>query len=92
MRKEDQWNRQGEHEITESKSSNISAYKLSATDVCHERRNFPGYQESQPFSLTEMLEGDGPGTTDTDVKTHKMGPGHGGYYTKIYQKHGKSIL
>lgn len=90
MRKEDQWNRQGSHEITGDGSCEISAYKLTATDQDKERRNFQGYQEYTPYSLEDIRQGDPSGTTDTDFHTHKMGPGHGGYYTKIYQKHGKA--
>lgn len=90
MRKQDQWNRQGAHEITGDGSHEISSYGLTKTDQDTERRNFPGCQEYTVYSLEDIRKGDTEGTTDTDVKTHKMGPGYGGNYTKIYQKHGKA--
>ena len=98
MRKQDKWNVQGEHAITGDGSHHIEAYKLPKTDQDTERRNFPGYEHSEVYTLADMIgeesgnrEGqDTRGTTDTDLKTHKMGLGHGGQYTKIYQKHGKA--
>ena len=48
MRKEDQWNKQGEHCIDGEGSCQIEAYKLPSTDQDRERRNFPGYVKSNP--------------------------------------------
>lgn len=80
MRKEDQWNRQGSHEITDVKSSHISSYKLPTTDQDKERRNFPGYSEHKVYSLEDLRQGDTSGTTETDSKTDPKGSGG---YTKI---------
>lgn len=52
MRKEDQWNRQGEHAITENGSCSIESYKLAITNQDTERRNFPGYKT---HTLTEAM-------------------------------------
>lgn len=90
MKKEDQWNKEGHHEISGDGSCKIEAYKLPCTDQDKERRNFPGYEEYTPYSLEDIRRGDDSGTTDTDYETHKMGPGHGGYYTNTYMKHGKA--
>lgn len=62
MRKEDQWNKQGTHEIVGDGSCEISAYNLSITDQDKERRNFPGFQT---HSLTEGMKGTDSGTTHT---------------------------
>lgn len=58
------------------------SYVLPVIDVDNQRRNFPGYTESQPFSLAEILQGDESGTTETDSKT---APKSGGY-SKINSK------
>lgn len=67
-------------------TAHIADYKLPAIDVQVARRNFPGYTESQPYSLDEIRMGDISGTTDTDSKTDKeKGEGKEGY-TRIYSK------
>lgn len=64
MKKTDKWNEAGEHAITADKSCRIEAYKLAATDVCHERRNFPGYATHTPGeALMNSISCEG--TTDT---------------------------
>lgn len=63
-------------------SAHIAAYKLPAIDVDTARRNFPGYTESQCYTLDDMRMGDISGTTETDSDTDK---GSGGY-TKIYSR------
>jgi hypothetical protein len=87
MRKEDQWNKQGEHAITEDGSHRIEAYKLPITDQDTERRNFKGYDKAEVYTLEDMRKGDSSGTTETDSKTDPKGSGG---YTKINQKHGKA--
>jgi hypothetical protein len=51
-------------EITGEQSSNISSFKLSATDTDTERRNFQGYQT---HSLSEAMSNEisMEGTTET---------------------------
>lgn len=61
----------------------IEAYKLPVIDTQESLRNFSGYQVSQPYSLSEIQQGDTSGTTETDSKTDKKGSGG---YTKIYSK------
>jgi hypothetical protein len=64
MRKEDQWNKQGSHEISGDGSCQISAYKLPSTDQDKERRNFPGYETHTPGEAL-MNEISDMGTTET---------------------------
>ena|SRR5258708_4557437 len=64
-------------------TAHIKDYKLPACDVDVQRRNFPGYTESQPYSLDEIRMGDISGTTETDSKTDPKGSGG---YTRIYSK------
>ena len=64
MRKEDQWNRQGHHEISGDGSCQISAFKLSSTDQDTERRNFPGVQ-THSFGKELMDKVSQEGTTKT---------------------------
>ena len=64
MRKEDQWNKQGHHEISGDGSCQISAYKLPTTDQDKERRNFPGYKTDTPGSSL-MDEISCEGSTET---------------------------
>jgi hypothetical protein len=58
----------------------IENYKLPDIDVDTERRNFPGYTQSQPYSLDEIRQGDISGTTETDSKTDPAGSAG---YTRI---------
>lgn len=58
----------------------IAAYKLPDIDVQTQMRNFPGYTESQPYSLDDIRMGDTSGTTETDSKTDPKGSGG---YTRI---------
>lgn len=63
-RKEDQWNRQGEHCVDGPESCNISSYKLSSTDQDRERRNFSGYEKHTPAKdLMDAISCEG--TTET---------------------------
>lgn len=48
---------------------NISEYKLPDIDVCHERRNFPGYKEQEVYTIEDMKACSQYGTTDTDSET-----------------------
>src|SRR6266566_1905029 len=59
-------------------------YHLPITDVNTERRNFDGGPKEYNFVTKEdfFKEGDGPGTTDTDLHTHGKQSGQG--YTGIY--------
>jgi hypothetical protein len=61
-------------------SAHIKDYKLPAIDVDVSLRNFPGYTESQPYSLDDIRMGDISGTTETDSKTDPKGSGG---YTRI---------
>jgi hypothetical protein len=40
-----------------AQSDSIKGYKLPVTDVDKEKRNFPGYKETQPYSLEELKTG-----------------------------------
>lgn len=64
MRKQDQWNVQGEHSIDGEGSHKGEAYKLPVTSQDKERRNFPGYTKSNP-STDLMNEISCEGTTET---------------------------
>jgi len=71
-------------------SEYMADYKLPATDVQTERRNFAGYTEEN-FVTQDMLTdkvGDVYGSTDTDTFTdpYTNGPRN---YTKINQRPGK---
>lgn len=57
------------------------------TDVSKEKRNFPGWEKHQYYTMEDIVSGDTSGTTDTDYETD-TGSGHKGY-TKINMKHGK---
>jgi hypothetical protein len=60
MRKEDQWNKQGEHGIHGEGSHKGTAYKLPITNQDTERRNFQGYQKSEPGKeLMDEISGEG---------------------------------
>lgn len=72
MRKEDQWNRQGPHEISGEGSCQISAYKLPHTDQDTTRRNFPGYQtHSFGESLMNTVSEEGSTETRGGKETNK---------------------
>lgn len=43
-------------------NTNIESYRLPVTDVCHARRNFPGYMEYQNTSDVQ-----GPGDTGGEI-------------------------
>jgi len=66
-------------------SYDIDDYGLPVIDTQTQRRNFPGYTESQVYSLADLQMGDTSGTTETDSATHPQGSGG---YTKINQKSG----
>lgn len=66
-------------------SINIESYKLPVIDTQEARRNFDGYQVEQYFTLDEIRQGDGPGTTETDSVSDSKGSGG---YTSINQKRG----
>ena len=61
----------------------LSSYSLPVIDVCHAKRNFPGYTEEMVYSMQEIIMGDTSGTTETDSKTDTKGSGG---YTKINSK------
>lgn len=73
------------------KDDRLGGYKLPVCDVDTERRNFPGTEKKQWYTLDEIREGDFFGTTDTDSETDVdkkpvgmyMGRGN---YTKDYRK------
>lgn len=63
-------------------------------DVQTERRNFPGNDKKQWYTLDELRQGDFFGTTDTDAETDIKEPPTGPYagkggYSKIYRDAGK---
>lgn len=67
----------------------IAEYDLPEINVDVERRNFPGCETNQYFTLEDIQSGDDSGATDTDVATHKMsGKNTGGGYTTINQTSG----
>jgi len=68
------------------KSKRIQDYKLPVTDVCHERRNFMGYQKDEYYSLDQIQEGDCSGITETDSKTSGKEDGE---YSSINETSGK---
>lgn len=67
-------------------NTNIESYNLPICDVQTQRRNFPGYSESQVYSLADLQMGDTSGTTDTDSKTSSQGDEG---TTRINKKRGK---
>jgi hypothetical protein len=69
MRKQDQWNVQGKHEVSGEGSHKGEAYKLPSTDQDRERRNFPGYSKSNPGEAL-MKAVSKEGTTDTRKGNH----------------------
>ena len=79
-----------------AQSDSIKDYKLPVVDTDTARRNFPGYEEKQWYSLDEIRDGDFFGTTDTDAKTDVkdsyQGPYQGkGGYSKINRKAGANM-
>jgi len=68
-------------------SYDIDDYGLPVIDVQTQRRNFPGYTESQVYSLADLQMGDTAGTTETDSFTEPKGSGG---YTRINKKSGRS--
>lgn len=51
-------------------SINILDYKLPCCDVDEEKRNFPGYDKDEYFTLEEIVKGDRwGGMTETDEDT-----------------------
>lgn len=59
-------------------------------DTDKERRNFPGPEKKQWYTLEEIRQGDFFGTTDTDSETDVKEPPTGPYagkggYSKIYR-------
>lgn len=73
--------------MKEACGTDIESYKIPITDTQKSKRNFPGYKESEWMKLAELQEGDTDGSTDSDLRTHKMaGKNSGGGYTKIYSK------
>ena len=74
-----------------AQSDDIHGYKLPVTDVDTAKRNFPGYEKKQWYTLDELRSGDIMGTTDTDSETDKKVGGVKPYnkseaYTKIQRK------
>jgi hypothetical protein len=64
----------------------IESYKLPAMDCQEERRNFPGYEEKEYYTLDEIRKGDQSGITETDSKTSGKEDGE---YSTINKKSGK---
>ncbi len=65
-----------------AQSDSIHDYKLPVIDTQEQKRNFPGYEEKQWYTLSELREGDYGGTTDTDAETDIKAPGVGPYHTQ----------
>lgn len=79
MRKEDQWNRQGSHEISGDGSCQISAFKLPCTDQDTTRRNFPGYQtHSFGEELLNAISCEGSTNTRGGKETNHSYKGYAG--------------
>lgn len=77
-----------------AQSDSIKDYKLPVIDTQSQKRNFPGFEKKQWFSLDELRSGDIMGTTDTDSETDVKAPGVGPYnkssaYSKIQGRGGK---
>ncbi len=71
----------------------IEGYKLPIIDTQTEKRNFPGYDKKQWYSLEELRSGDIGGTTDTDTETDVKAPAVEPYnkrsgYSQINRKSG----
>ncbi|SRR5258708_25862421 len=66
--------------------TDIESYKLPVVDVDTSRRNYPGYDKQEVYTMEDIQQGDISGTTETDSSTHPQGSGG---YTKINQKMGK---
>lgn len=77
-----------------AQSDSIKDYKLPVTDVDTAKRNFPGYEKKQWYSLDELRAGDIGGTTDSDSETDVKASGVGPYnnksrYSQIQGKNAK---
>lgn len=68
----------------------LSEYKLPVIDTETQRRNFPGYEKKQYYTLEEIRKGDPSGTTDTDSKTDDPDEDDAGY-TNINKKKGPTM-
>lgn len=68
------------------KSKRIQDYKLPIIDVCEEKRNFPGYQKDEYYTLDQIQEGDCSGITETDSQTSGKEDGE---YSTINETSGK---
>jgi len=60
-----------------------SEYRLPECDVQAERRNFPGVQIEQVYTLADLMAGDTSGITETDSVTSGKNDGD---YTRINKK------
>lgn len=67
-------------------SEDIKDYAMKGCDTQKERRNFPGYEKKQYYTMEQLVEGDTDGMTETDSKTSGKDDGK---YTKINQTSGK---
>jgi len=66
----------------------IEDYRLPVHDMDVERRNFPGCQVNQYYTLSEIVMGDESGTTETDSQTDKPQPN----YSTINRTMGKKSI
>ena len=77
-----------------AQSDSIKDYKLPVIDTQSQKRNFPGYEKKQWYSLDEIRAGDIGLTTDTDSETDVKASGVGPYnnkkgYSQIQGKNAK---
>ncbi len=65
-----------------AQGDSIKGYKLPVCDVDTEKRNFPGLDKKQWYSLDDIREGYYGGTTDTDAETDVKASPVGPYNNK----------
>jgi hypothetical protein len=69
----------------------IADYKLPVIDTQTQKRNFPGSDKKQYYTMADMQAEGQAGTTDTDSFTGEGGAEwepRGDGYAAIYKKHG----
>ena len=72
--------------LTGESSHHLSSFKLPKTDTQVSKRNFPGYDEKEYYTIADMQADGQSGTTDTDSFTDSDQSEKG--YAAIYKKHG----